>query len=232
MAHISLKLYSNHSIISDIPCGIINNPEKRIVGGNETRPYSMPWTVALVNEDSSLLCGGVIISSRYILTAAHCTIKLGWEEPFSVMVGEHFIRNDTDGVKHSVASVMRHPEYTNSYLGNDIAIVTLDEPIQLGSRAVHACLPSSSMDDTFLSGKTLTASGWGRTSVYSPTTDVLHSVQIPYVNISTCQSSQVDYRYRNQITSTMICTGDLENGGVDTCLGDSGGKFVITKNFW
>merc|ERR1711936_549503 len=55
--------HANFAVHEDIPCGMINNPEKRIVGGNETRPYSMPWTVALVNEDSSLLCGGVIISS-------------------------------------------------------------------------------------------------------------------------------------------------------------------------
>ena len=203
---------------------MLSNLEKRIVGGNETQPYSMPWTVALVKEDSSLLCGGVIISSRHILTAAHCTINLGWEVPFSVVVGEHFIRNDTDGIKHSVASVTRHPEYTSSYLGNDIAIITLDTPIQLGSRAVQACLPSSSMDDTYLSGKHLTASGWGTTSAYGPTTDVLHSVQMPYINISICQSSQETYR--DKITASMVCTGDLENGGGDTCMGDSGGRLV------
>ena len=113
----------------------MKNQEKRIVGGNETNPYSMPWNVALLNEDSSLLCGGVLISSKHIITAAHCTISLGWEMPLTVVVGEHNLQNHTDGTTHSVAIVIRHPDYNMDLFGvphNDIAIVTLEKHVQLG----------------------------------------------------------------------------------------------------
>jgi len=90
-----------------------------------------------------------------------------------IVIGEHYLRNATNGTMHLPSSVIRHPDYVDgSYLGNDIAIVTLSDQIQLGSRAVHVCLPSPNIDDTFLSGKSLTASGWGKTSTSGRTSDV------------------------------------------------------------
>lgn len=46
----------------------------------------------------------------------------------------------------------------------------------------------------------------------------LQAVSVPMVNWDTCRSIYTD------LTSNMICAGDLENGGVDSCQGDSGGK--------
>jgi len=42
----------------------------RIVGGSEAKPNSWPWE-CFVNPEG-FLCGGSVISSTYILTAAHC----------------------------------------------------------------------------------------------------------------------------------------------------------------
>ena len=194
----------------------------------------MPWTVALLYPNGNTLCSGVLISSWNILTAAHCTIKLGFEQPFFIVIGEHYLRNATNGSIHLPSSVIRHPDYIESdynidgsYSGDDIAIVTLSEQIQLGSRAVPVCLPSPNINDTFLSGKSLTASGWGKTSTSGRTSDALRSVEIPYVNITTCQSIEIN-SWTN-ITEDMICTGDLQNGGVSTCDGDSGGEFYNNK---
>jgi len=53
----------------------------------------------------------------------------------------------------------------------------------------------------------------------------LRSVEIPYVNITTCQSIEIN-SWTN-ITEDMICTGNLHNGGVSTCHGDSGGPLIL-----
>ena len=53
-----------------IVCGKVNRAS-RIVGGQETEVHEYPWQVYL--EVGRSMCGGSIISDKYILTAAHCT---------------------------------------------------------------------------------------------------------------------------------------------------------------
>ena len=47
----------------------------RIVGG-EAAPSMIPWQVAILS-DSFQFCGGTVLDSCTILTAAHCAINTG-----------------------------------------------------------------------------------------------------------------------------------------------------------
>jgi secreted trypsin-like serine protease len=45
-------------------------PDYRILNGTEALPGQWPWQVAL--KDGNLFCGGSLISSQWVVTAAHC----------------------------------------------------------------------------------------------------------------------------------------------------------------
>jgi trypsin len=184
-----------------------------IVGGSEVTPYSVPWQVAFVSRGSnSPFCGGTLISDRHVLTAAHCTSNNG---RYDVIVGEHSITSSSDGTRHSVCRSVDHPN--NSGVTNDFAILHLDTPVQIGTRAVPACLPPASFGGDFFDGKTLTVSGWGTLSAGGGSPTVLHSVDVPGMTNAACRNAYSD------VSSDMMCAGRAR-GGIDSCQGDSGGK--------
>merc|ERR1712110_1327983 len=198
-------------------CGI--NPGS-IVGGSEVTPYSLPWQVGLVSPGSARTwCGGTLIGPRHVLTAAHC---MGYD--FEIIVGEHDINSQEDGTRHTVCGTTSHPNYNSGTTNYDFAIVRLAEPVQLGVRAMPACLADSSMGDEALGGQTVTVSGWGTTSFGGSQATVLQSVNVPAMTNAACRDSSYG---ENQITDAMLCAGQAE-GGIDSCQGDSGGPLTYT----
>ena len=203
-------------VVLILECGI--QPVK-IVGGSEVTPYSIPWQVAFVHQGSNRpFCGGTLISDRHVLTAAHCTRNA---EKYDVIVGEHDITSSLDGTRHIVCRSVDHP--ANNGLENDFAILHLVKPVQIGQRAVPACLPSSSFNEEFLAGKNMTVSGWGVLSENGESPNVLHSVNVPGITNVQCNREYSDSSFNVTITEDMLCAGE-SNGGVDACQGDSGGK--------
>ena len=136
-----------------------------------------------------------------------------------MVVGEHDTTNSSDGTVHKVSRVVEHPSYTRSPPTYDFAIATLRTPVSFSTFANAACLPTPSWGDDFLAGKTMRVSGWGATSQGGGTPTVLHSVEVPGVTNSQCNNL-----YDGSITNQMLCAGNVESGGIDSCQGDSGGK--------
>ena len=58
-------------------CGVLQR-RSRIVGGEETEVSEYPWQAGLVDKDTSsewysrVWCGGSLLNSKWVLTAAHC----------------------------------------------------------------------------------------------------------------------------------------------------------------
>ena len=138
-----------------------------------------------------------------------------------MVVGEHDTTDSSDGTVHKVSGIVEHPSYSSSPPNFDFAIVTLEKPISFSTRANAACLPTSSWSGDFLAGKTLKVSGWGATNQGGGTPTVLHSVEVPGLSNSQCNNL-----YSCRITNQMICAGNVDDGGIDSCQGDSGGKSI------
>jgi integrin beta 3 len=55
----------------DVP---LDEENQRITNGIVAAPCQFPWQVAVIT-DYTFFCGGSLISSQWVLTAAHCVDK-------------------------------------------------------------------------------------------------------------------------------------------------------------
>ena len=83
------------------------------------------------------------------------------------------------------------------------------------------CLPDA--DDTDFNAETIfTVSGWGLNDENGELNEELHHVDVPWVSDAQCRAA-----YRGiqtaEVTDRMICAGNVQEGDVDSCNGDSGG---------
>ena len=138
-----------------------------------------------------------------------------------MIVGEHRPSDTSDGTRHTKCRHLNHPDYNSPVsLNNDFAIIHLNTPVQIGTRAAPACLPDSTLAGSFLDDKTMTVSGWGALCSGCSSPSALNVVNVPGVSNAVCNEKYGSGR----ITDQMVCAGNTVNGGIDSCQGDSGGK--------
>ncbi|KAE8613612.1 hypothetical protein XENTR_v10007785 [Xenopus tropicalis] len=132
----------------------------RVVGGQQAAPRSWPWLVSIQNNKKKHYCGGIIIANKWILTAAHCEVKVGSHR---VVVGH----TDLLEVHNEHALVINshvHELYVPKSVPptNDLLLLELDTPLHLNNSVAVICLPDGVTDWTH--SECLVA-GWGITNV-------------------------------------------------------------------
>ncbi|XP_015923310.1 vitamin K-dependent protein C isoform X1 [Parasteatoda tepidariorum] len=212
--------------LDNIECGIPNvsvpsvPPEfRRITGGRPSVKGAWPWQTLILNSDREPFCGGILLSDKWVLTAAHCIRKRLY-----VRAGEYDLSHyEKTEQEWSVSEFWKHPKYDQNTVDNDIALLKTIRPFQLNSYVTPICLPLRS--DKLPEFARLTILGWGKRRNYSNYgTDILHEANVPIVNFRECQKSYHD----QYISDNMLCAG-FEAGLVDSCKGDSGGPLMYQR---
>ncbi|GAB0098080.1 trypsin [Sergentomyia squamirostris] len=201
----------------------------RIVGGVAVTIQDYPYQVS-VQHYGSHMCGGSILSSYFVLTAADCTNDLVGTilelllKVFSVRVGSSYHNNG--GTVFYIERIYQYPDYNSVLHYYDVSLLKLEKsltPLMLASPSTVKAIPLPSEGYQVPVGAMITVSGWGLLWEKGPIPSQLQSVDLPYIDHTTCQNAY----YPAHVTDDMMCAGYLGGEGEkDACQEDNGGPAV------
>jgi len=211
-----VTLYDHHNL---------TKPSFYIVNGQEAVEHEYPWMAALTNRNRQF-CGGSLIDDIHILTAAHCVEHLSRPDVqhLKVKLGDHNIKdNDSTSIAKRVRRVVRHKGFSSKTLHYDVAILTLEDPVDFNEYISPICLARGNNQYEY---QRVTVSGWGTLQDRGRQPDDLMKVDVEVWRNSDCKSSY-GTNAPGGITSHMLCAS-LPNK--DSCSGDSGGPLFKCRD--
>ncbi|GAB5567441.1 complement factor D [Prionailurus iriomotensis] len=192
-------------------------PRGRILGGREAESHARPY-MASVQVNGKHVCGGFLVSERWVLSAAHCVEDLA-DGKLQVLLGAHSLSQPEPSKRlYDVLRAVPHPDSRPDTIDHDLLLLQLSEKAELGP-AVQP-LAWQRLDRDVAAGTLCDVAGWGVITHAGRRPDRLQHLQLRVLDRATC--NQRTY-HDGTITQSMMCG---ESNRRDTCKGDSGGPLV------
>ncbi|GJQ81365.1 hypothetical protein Trydic_g20575 [Trypoxylus dichotomus] len=185
------------------------NPFDPIINGVPTKISEFPYYAALSSDGKGVRCGGAIIKSNIILTAAHCL----FDANFSVYTGIQNLDDLKNERPCSVKKVIAYPRYHDE-TKYDIGLVILSDYIQLGATA--KIIPLTRFNPGI--GSNVTIVGMGRFICDPLNVDDSGRCIGGRSMILRSATARLTKNYNGVIKTV--------NDNQNTCYGDSGGPVV------
>uniref|UniRef100_A0A1I7Y616 Peptidase S1 domain-containing protein n=1 Tax=Steinernema glaseri TaxID=37863 RepID=A0A1I7Y616_9BILA len=190
----------------------------KIFGGSAAHDEQFPFMASLLYSKkvgASSMCGGTLLSTRFVLTAAHCVVDF---RTGKVMVDSTTLGG---GQWSSVRRIVVHPRYSGSPdFYNDIAIIEID-PVQLNDQVKAIRIVKD--DSELLRSQKATVIGFGTYKVTEGKEIV--SSYLRHTNVRLFSASECRQKNGAYINESLLCAGDMGKG---TGSGDSGGPLLVS----
>lgn len=206
-----------------------HNADELIIGGTDAAQYEFPHMVMIGYgdkiEELQWLCGGALISEKFVLTAGHCIASRDLGPITYVAVGALRRGDAADRSRvYKVKNVIKHPQFQPPVKYHDIALVETENTIKLDQFVVPACLHVGDP----VNDEKVQATGWGLTQYSGSVSDTLQKVVLNKFSTAECAAKYQPVRLMRQgfDPQSQTCYGD-KLVSKDTCQGDSGGPIQI-----
>ncbi|XP_005061573.2 PREDICTED: acrosin-like [Ficedula albicollis] len=157
------------------------------------------------------MCTGVLFSSQWVLTVAHCFARAGAIATWEVVMGATDLTQP--GPEAEVRHIQRllvHQHYVPSTARNDIALLELDQPVECSDYIQLGCVPDASLRVSEL--KSCYIAGWNFARAQGAGM-VLQESKVHLMDMELCNSSPW---YAGAVHADDLCAG-YPDGGIDTC---------------
>ncbi|XP_037535966.1 tissue-type plasminogen activator [Nematolebias whitei] len=213
----------------------LNQPTFRMFGGKQSDITEQPWQAAINVYQPRYRthfhrCGGVLINSCWVLSAAHCFEINDNAEKLGVVLGRTFRKQNSSSEQiFSVEKYWIHEKFDNETFDNDIAILKLKT--DFGICAINSaevrpvCLPDRGL--VLPDWTECEISGYGKDTEFSA--EFSERVKRGYVRLWPKERCVPEVLSGRTVTANMLCAGDTR-GLDDACKGDSGGPLVCRND--
>ncbi|XP_050093092.1 trypsin delta-like [Anopheles aquasalis] len=188
----------------------------RIVGGYAVNIANYPYTVVVNAYYSNYVstCGGIIVASTKVLTAAHCLYQLPIR---SITIRAGSSLRSSGGTLFNHLSYIVHDQYNAANFANDVAVITIRGSFNNLANVGKIVLQNTEPVISSILVTPCFVVGWGWINLNARLADTLQRGNFVLMPQTTCSS-----RVRG-VSPTTICAQSLEG---DACRGDSGGPLV------
>ncbi|XP_066093632.1 serine protease 40-like [Saccopteryx bilineata] len=188
----------------------------KIFGGRDAPVKKWPWQVSLFFHGSHI-CGGSLIDTFWVISAAHCFRSSRKPSDFTVLLGYHKLSQPTQhSLQRSVYRIIIHEDFNKQYfLAKDIALLQLHLSVTFNSYILPACLPGPDAILPLYTACWLT--GWGMVTEdeFLKPPSQLQEAEVGVMGSSSCNlyfqsPNSMDSKY--SVHEDMLCAGNLLSG--------------------